>query len=64
MSGPIPFEEIAAVALAQATRLLPGWFPRGKFVGKEFVVGNIDGDPGDSLSVNTVTGSGKTSPLI
>ena len=56
MSGYIPFERIQAASLAQAERLLRDWFPAGKCVGKEFVVGSLAGEPGDSLSINTTTG--------
>jgi hypothetical protein len=52
----IPFEQINAAALSQARRLLLEWFPNGKFQGDEFVVGNLQGDAGDSLSINVVTG--------
>jgi putative DNA primase/helicase len=57
MSGRvIPFDKIQAAALARADRLLPEWFPRGKRVGREFKIGNIRGDSGESLSVNVATG--------
>jgi putative DNA primase/helicase len=55
MSG-IPFDEIGAVSLAQAGRLLAEWFPNGRVVGREFKIGNIAGDPGESLSINLTTG--------
>jgi hypothetical protein len=58
MSG-IPFEAIAAAALSQAESLLPEWFPNGKFKGKYFKVGSIQGDAGESLSINTDTGAWK-----
>ena len=50
------FATVASAALAQAKSLLPEWFPNGKFRGREFVIGNIHGDVGESLSVNTLTG--------
>jgi putative DNA primase/helicase len=56
MSGGIPFAQIRDAALAQAGPLLRDWFPRGKVVGKEFQVGNLQGDAGKSLSVNLSTG--------
>src|SRR5690242_13855917 len=56
MSG-IPFDTIAAAALSQAPSLLSRWFPHGRIVGHEFKVGNIDGDPGESLSINLHTGA-------
>ena len=52
----IPFEQISAVALAQAPRLLADWFPLGKQRGQRFVVGSLSGEPGESLSVNLTTG--------
>jgi AAA domain/Domain of unknown function (DUF6371)/Toprim-like len=56
MSGAIPFDQIRAVSLAQADRLLRDWFPNGRLVGREFKVGNIAGDRGESLSINVDTG--------
>jgi hypothetical protein len=55
MSG-IPFDAIQAAALAQANGLLREWFPRGRIVGREFKIGNLQGDNGDSLSVNITNG--------
>lgn len=52
----IPFDEINAAALAAYPGLLFQWFPAGKVVGREFLIGNINGDPGESLSINIVTG--------
>jgi hypothetical protein len=54
----IPFEQIRAVSLAHAPRLLADWFPSGRIVGREFLVGNIYGDPGESLSINIDKGVG------
>lgn len=42
--------------LPDAKALLPKWFPAGKFVGRKFVIGNIKGDAGDSLSVDVDKG--------
>jgi hypothetical protein len=56
MSGAIPFDRIRDAALAQAGRLLPDWFPAGKQAGREFKVGNIRGDAGESLSINVDNG--------
>lgn len=52
----IPFGKIRAVALAQARSLLFAWFPAGRIIGNEFKVGSIHGDPGESLSINLITG--------
>jgi twinkle protein len=35
------------------------WFPLGKVRGTEFVLGNIQGDAGDSLKISLVKGIGK-----
>ena len=56
MSNRIDFEETKRAALAQATSLLRRWFPNGRLVGKEYRVGSIDGEPGESFSVNITTG--------
>ena len=53
--GAIPFEQIQSASLAQADRLLREWFPNGRRVGKEFKVGSIHGERGESLSVNLAT---------
>lgn len=50
------FESVARAALAQCQDLLPRWFPAGKFHGREFVVGDLRGTPGESLSINVQTG--------
>ncbi len=55
MTG-IPFDAIQAAALTQAEYLLRGWLPAGRMVGKEFKIGNLQGDPGKSLSINVATG--------
>lgn len=54
-SGP-DFKETAAAALHSARELLRTWYPAGKFRGREYVVGNLHGDAGDSLSINVETG--------
>jgi putative DNA primase/helicase len=56
MSAAIPFEQIRDVSLAQADRLLREWFPNGRVIGREFKIGNIAGDRGESLSINLNTG--------
>jgi hypothetical protein len=55
MTG-IPFAAISAAALAVAPSLLADWFPQGRRFGHEFKIGNIRGEPGESLSVNLNTG--------
>lgn len=52
----IDFEGLAAQLLSQARTLLPQWLPGGKFNGREYVCGDLNGGTGTSLSVNTETG--------
>lgn len=52
----IDFEGLSASLLARADTLLPSWLPAGKRRGSEFVVGNLAGDAGESLSINMQTG--------
>jgi len=52
----IDFSAIAAAALDNAEHLLRELFPQGRLQGREFCVGNINGDAGDSLKVNLDTG--------
>jgi RecA-family ATPase len=52
----LPFDEVRATALGQAENLLYEWFPAGKIRGHEFCIGNLAGDPGDSLRINLKTG--------
>ena len=59
----IPFEQIQSASLAQADRLLRDWFPAGKRVGKEFLVGNIHGDAGVLRRSISKRASGLTSPV-
>jgi KaiC/GvpD/RAD55 family RecA-like ATPase len=54
--GHIPFDEIRDVALAQIEQLLLEWFPAGRIKGREFEVGDLQGDVGKSLKVNLNTG--------
>ena len=53
----IPFKQINAVLLAACPGVLADWFPNGRLNGHEFVVGNLQGDPGESLSINIRTGA-------
>jgi hypothetical protein len=55
----IDFAFIAASALDNAETLLCEFFPRGRRQGREFCVGNIDGDAGSSLKANLDTGAWK-----
>lgn len=52
----IPFDDINHAALVRFPSLLAEWFPAGKVRGQEFVVGDLSGSAGDSLSINLRTG--------
>lgn len=52
----IDFDAVDAGLLARADTLIPEWFPQGKRRGHEWVVGSLQGEPGDSLSINLKTG--------
>ena len=55
-SGRIDFPGLAIALLSRSRELLPAWFPAGKIAGHEFQVGNLQGEPGESLSINVQTG--------
>lgn len=50
------FKAIAEELLPQSLTLLKQWFPAGKLNGREYKIGNLQGEPGKSLSVNIDTG--------
>lgn len=52
----VDFSLIARQALSRARDLLPRIFPNGKFQGKEFVLGSLQGEKGRALSINVETG--------
>src|SRR5687767_14712936 len=52
------FTRLNQELLFRARELLPTWFPNGRFHGNEFQVGNIQGEPGESLSFNVEKGYG------
>ena len=52
----IDFDGLASNLLAKGPSLLQSWLPGGKKRGREFVCGNLSGEPGESLSVNLETG--------
>lgn len=52
----LDFAGLAASLLDRARTLLPQWLPEGKFAGHEFKVGSLNGEPGDSLSINARSG--------
>lgn len=57
MNNNTNFAGINAKLLANAKSVLKGWFPNGTMQGVEFRVGNLRGDKGTSLSVNTAEGT-------
>lgn len=52
----INFEAFAASLLPDAERHVSAWLPGGKRRGREYVIGNLRGDHGDSLCINLETG--------
>lgn len=52
----IDFKALGRSLRERARELLPAWLPRGRWRGNEFVVGNVEGDAGDSLSIQWTTG--------
>lgn len=55
----VDFKQLADDLLRDAKNVLDRWFPQGKFRGKEFLIGNLSGDVGESLSINWKTGKWK-----
>jgi putative DNA primase/helicase len=52
----IDFKGLADALLRDAEGLLTQWFPNGVQSGHEFKIGSVEGEAGDSLSVNVTTG--------
>ena len=50
-------ENVAREALARLPSLVEAWLPEGRWSGREYQVGDLDGNPGRSLSINTDTGA-------
>lgn len=50
------FKALRADLLNRSRELLQAWFPEGRFNGSEFLVGDLGGCRGDSLSINWRTG--------
>lgn len=67
----IDFAVINSAAMVNFRALVQEWFPHGQPRGREWVVGDLDGNPGDSLSINTedgiwkdfATGEGGSDPI-
>lgn len=55
----IDFNNLARDLLSNSKSLLSEWFPAGKFRGAEFVIGDLHGSAGDSLSINWRSGMWK-----
>ncbi|MEQ1888085.1 MAG: VapE domain-containing protein, partial [Alphaproteobacteria bacterium] len=53
----INFSDLKERLLSQARILLPQWLSGGVWRGSEFKAGNLRGDRGESLSVNSLTGA-------
>lgn len=52
----IDFPSLAEQLLQDAPNLLRQWLPAGKARGREYAVGNVKGDAGDSLNINIDNG--------
>lgn len=52
----LDFPTIARAALPHLPELCRRWLPGGRLVGREWVCGNLRGDPGTSCRVNLATG--------
>jgi putative DNA primase/helicase len=53
---PIPFDQINTELLNDYESRLNDWLSAGTVRGREYVVGNLQNDPGDSLSINLDSG--------
>lgn len=54
----IDFDQLNSALNSSAESLLHSWLPGGKMVGREFVAGSIDGEPGQSFKFNVDKGCG------
>ena len=52
----IDFDALKNRLLQSSHALLESWLPSGKWSGAEYRIGNLKGEPGDSLSINANTG--------
>lgn len=50
------FERVRRESVPLLPSILPRLFPRGRVIGREFRVGNLAGEPGQSLAINLETG--------
>lgn len=56
MPKKIDFQALAEQMLARADSILHEWFPAGRVHGREFLIGDLSGEVGQSLRVNLETG--------
>jgi putative DNA primase/helicase len=52
----VDFAAINGAALARLPELCRRWLPGGRLIGREWVCGNLRGEPGASCKVNIATG--------
>jgi predicted P-loop ATPase len=55
--APVDYRLLNARLIGKARELLQSWFPKGKPNGSHFYVGNLQGEPGKSLSIDLATGA-------
>lgn len=53
--GRIDFHSVGAQCLANSEGLIERWLPDGRWMGREYKCGTINGGPGDSFSINRDT---------
>ena len=54
----LDFKEVKSAALSACPGLLHNWFPLGRVDGKEFCIGSLEGEKGQSLRFNFQKGTG------
>jgi hypothetical protein len=54
--GNFDFKDVARQCLFSAKTILSDWFPHGTIRGNEFCIGSLQGEKGESLKVNLLTG--------
>lgn len=52
----VDFKALEAELLSRSPNILFEFFPQGRIKGNRFVVGSVNGEPGDSLSIDIKTG--------
>ena len=56
---PVDFDYINGQLASMVERIAPEWFPNGKYISGNWLVGNVDGDPGKSLSIDIANKPGR-----